>query len=211
MSGWNFLRTSDKLVGKLCELKLSELIRKGFGAWLSTHFDQKPFWEGGGAVSQDCLFCKIAAGEIPSDIVFENDRIVAFRDINPVAPVHILVIPKEHIASITHVKQEHQALMGEIVTSIQQIAEQENSTTDFGLWLTPAEMEDKPFPICISISLEAEGCSGRLIMPGLTYIDQPLDMDYNNRRYHAGTVFSFCEAQVAGIGRRDTGGRSESW
>ncbi len=76
-------------------------------------------------MSQDCLFCKIAAGEIPSDIVFENDRIVAFRDINPVAPVHILVIPKEHIASITHVKQEHQALMGEIVTSIQQIAEQE--------------------------------------------------------------------------------------
>jgi histidine triad (HIT) family protein len=82
-------------------------------------------------VNKDCLFCRIAAGEIPSDIVFENERIVAFRDINPVAPVHILVIPKEHIASMAHLKEEHQALMGEIMTSIQKLAEQEKLDDGF--------------------------------------------------------------------------------
>ncbi|HHT73135.1 MAG TPA: histidine triad nucleotide-binding protein [Firmicutes bacterium] len=82
-------------------------------------------------MNKDCLFCRIAAGEIPSDIVFENERIVAFRDINPVAPVHILVIPKEHIASMAHLKEEHQALMGEIMTSIQKLAEQEKLDDGF--------------------------------------------------------------------------------
>jgi histidine triad (HIT) family protein len=82
-------------------------------------------------VNKDCLFCRIAAGEIPSDIVFENERIVAFRDINPVAPVHVLVIPKEHIASMAHLKEEHQALMGEIMTSIQKLAEQEKLDDGF--------------------------------------------------------------------------------
>jgi histidine triad (HIT) family protein len=82
-------------------------------------------------VNKDCLFCRIAAGEIPSDIVFENERIVAFRDINPVAPVHILVIPKEHIASMAHLKEEHQALTGEIMTSIQKLAEQEKLDDGF--------------------------------------------------------------------------------
>ena len=47
----------------------------------------------------DCIFCKIANGEIPTDFLYEDDRVVAFKDLNPVAPVHILIIPKEHIAS----------------------------------------------------------------------------------------------------------------
>lgn len=77
-------------------------------------------------MSQDCLFCRIAAGEIPSDKVFENERIFAFRDINPVAPVHILVIPKEHIESIAHVEDDHQALLGEMMTVIRDLAHEEN-------------------------------------------------------------------------------------
>ena len=55
----------------------------------------------------DCLFCKIAAGEIPSDKVYENDDVLAFNDINPQAPVHILVIPKTHIDSVGEVTPEN--------------------------------------------------------------------------------------------------------
>ena len=47
----------------------------------------------------DCIFCKIASGEIPTDYIYEDDKVVAFKDINPAAPVHILIIPREHIAS----------------------------------------------------------------------------------------------------------------
>jgi len=48
----------------------------------------------------DCLFCKISSGEIPADIVYEDDRVIAFRDIHPVAPVHILIVPKTHVATM---------------------------------------------------------------------------------------------------------------
>jgi len=82
-------------------------------------------------VSKECLFCRIAAREIPSEIVFENERIIAFRDINPAAPVHILVIPKEHIESVAHLEAEHEALMGEIVISIQKLAAQEKLDEGF--------------------------------------------------------------------------------
>ena len=62
----------------------------------------------------NCLFCRIAKKEIPSKIVHEDERAVAFRDVNPVAPTHILVIPREHIASIDDVAQEHEADMGHL-------------------------------------------------------------------------------------------------
>ena len=54
----------------------------------------------------DCLFCKIIAGEIPGDIVYEDDKVLAFNDINPVAPYHILVVPKKHYESILDVNAE---------------------------------------------------------------------------------------------------------
>lgn len=50
-------------------------------------------------MSTDCIFCKIATGEIPGDIVYQNDRVTAFRDINPIAPTHVLIIPNEHVES----------------------------------------------------------------------------------------------------------------
>lgn len=74
----------------------------------------------------DCIFCKIIKKEIPSSIVYEDSEIIAFRDINPVAPVHILVIPKKHIESLIELKQEDEALIGKIYTVINKIAKQEN-------------------------------------------------------------------------------------
>lgn len=70
----------------------------------------------------DCIFCKIVAGEIPADIVFENDHVVAFRDLNPQAPLHCLVIPKKHIATINDLEPEDNALVGELFLAAKQIA-----------------------------------------------------------------------------------------
>lgn len=73
----------------------------------------------------DCLFCKIAAGEIPSAKVYEDEEILAFRDINPQAPVHILIIPKKHVASLAEVGEEDAALLGKIQVLTRKLAEQE--------------------------------------------------------------------------------------
>ena len=73
----------------------------------------------------DCLFCKIIAGEIPSSKVFENEKIYAFRDINPQAPVHVLVIPKEHIPSADAISAENSAVVARIFEAIPVIAKQE--------------------------------------------------------------------------------------
>lgn len=73
----------------------------------------------------DCIFCKIIKKEIPSSIVYEDSEILAFRDINPVAPVHILVIPKKHISSLIDLNKEDELLIGRIYTVINKIAKQE--------------------------------------------------------------------------------------
>lgn len=73
----------------------------------------------------DCLFCKIAAGEIPSTCVYQDEMIYAFRDINPQAPVHILVIPREHIPSVDGVNASNSAAVAHIFEVIPQIAKQE--------------------------------------------------------------------------------------
>ena len=72
-----------------------------------------------------CIFCRIIAGEIPSAKVYEDDRVYAFRDINPQAPVHILVIPKEHIASCAEIDESNAAIVAHIFTVIAKIAKQE--------------------------------------------------------------------------------------
>jgi histidine triad (HIT) family protein len=64
---------------------------------------------------ENCLFCKIAAGVIPSRKVYEDDQLLAFHDINPWAPVHFLMIPKQHIASMAQVTPEHEALLGRMM------------------------------------------------------------------------------------------------
>jgi histidine triad (HIT) family protein len=62
-----------------------------------------------------CLFCKIIAGEIPSSTVYEDDRIVAFNDIGPQAPMHVLVVPREHIATLNDLSAGHDGLVGEMI------------------------------------------------------------------------------------------------
>lgn len=62
----------------------------------------------------DCIFCKIGAKEIPSSIIYEDEQIMAFKDINPSAPVHILIIPKKHIASFNEVTEDDEQLLGHI-------------------------------------------------------------------------------------------------
>ena len=74
----------------------------------------------------ECLFCKMASGEIKPDVVFENERILAFRDINPQAPSHILIIPKRHIATLDQL--DDQVLAGELLLTVKQLAEQEGLT-----------------------------------------------------------------------------------
>ena len=79
-------------------------------------------------MKNDCLFCAIVAGEIPSTKVYEDDKCYAFRDINPQAPTHILVVPKEHIASVAELNEENAALAGHCLAAAAKIAEQENLT-----------------------------------------------------------------------------------
>ena len=73
----------------------------------------------------DCLFCKIIAGDIPADRVFENDRILAFRDINPQAPTHILIIPKLHIPTLNDLQPVHSELTGELIRTASELAKME--------------------------------------------------------------------------------------
>ena len=70
----------------------------------------------------DCIFCKIAAGEIPSNKVYEDDKIFVFHDLDPQAPVHILMIPKKHIASTDEIMPEDQELVGYMMTKIKDVA-----------------------------------------------------------------------------------------
>ena len=73
---------------------------------------------------EECLFCKIVKGEVPSTKVYEDEEILAFKDINPAAPIHILVIPKKHITSLAYIEKEDEALIGKIYRVINKIAEE---------------------------------------------------------------------------------------
>ena len=73
---------------------------------------------------EDCIFCKIINGEIPSKKVYEDDEIYAFEDINPAAPIHILVIPKKHITSLAYLEKEDEAIVGKIYGVINKIADE---------------------------------------------------------------------------------------
>ncbi len=74
---------------------------------------------------ENCIFCKIVAGQIPSNKVYEDEKVLAFRDIAPMAPVHILVIPKEHICSAAAITADNSSLVAHIFEVIAQIAAQE--------------------------------------------------------------------------------------
>jgi len=72
----------------------------------------------------ECLFCKIIKREIPSDIVYETDKVIVFKDIHPKAKFHLLILPKKHIISVDHLKKEERELMGELILTAQKIAKE---------------------------------------------------------------------------------------
>ena len=79
----------------------------------------------------DCLFCKIIAGEIPSAKVYENDKVYAFRDINPQAPTHVLIVPKQHLADASELTGGNAAVAADIFAAAAEIAAAEGLTNGF--------------------------------------------------------------------------------
>jgi histidine triad (HIT) family protein len=77
---------------------------------------------------ENCIFCRIVRGELPSKKVYEDDAMMAFHDIHPVAPVHFMVVPKLHIPTLAHVMPEHAELFGKIMARIPQIAREQGLT-----------------------------------------------------------------------------------
>ena len=73
---------------------------------------------------EDCIFCQIVKGKMPSKKVYEDEHVYAFHDISPAAPTHILVIPKKHIATLMDLKEEDQFLAGKVMAAIQKIAKE---------------------------------------------------------------------------------------
>jgi histidine triad (HIT) family protein len=76
-------------------------------------------------MEQDCLFCRIVAGEIPSDIIYQDERSIAFRDTNPQAPVHVLVIPREHMESLDEASQKDEAMLGHLLRVAARVANEQ--------------------------------------------------------------------------------------
>lgn len=81
-------------------------------------------------MSDDCVFCSIAAGEIPADVVAETDRWIAFRDLSPQAPTHVLVIPREHLATLNDLDSRYRELAGELLLATREVAALEGLADD---------------------------------------------------------------------------------
>jgi histidine triad (HIT) family protein len=82
-------------------------------------------------MSPDCLFCKIVRGDIPSRKIYEDDDVLAFHDIHPLAPVHFMIVPKRHIASLADCDMSHQALLGKMMAIAPRLAREQGSTDGF--------------------------------------------------------------------------------
>ena len=78
----------------------------------------------------DCIFCKIIQGKISSEFVYESETVVAFNDVNPIAPIHILIIPKVHIESMNDITEKNNIIIADIVTVAVKIAKQKNIDSD---------------------------------------------------------------------------------
>lgn len=87
----------------------------------------------------DCLFCKIISGEIPSTKVYEDETVYAFRDINPVAPTHILVVPKTHIDMLEKTSESDSDLLGKALTACAKIAKQEKLSNGYRVVINDGE------------------------------------------------------------------------
>ena len=78
----------------------------------------------------DCLFCKIRDGDIPCEIIFENDDVLAFNDVTPQAPVHVLIIPKKHISTVNDIEDVDEVIMGKLFSAGKTIASQKGLSAD---------------------------------------------------------------------------------
>lgn len=87
---------------------------------------------------QDCLFCKIAAKQIPASIVYEDDELVAFKDINPAAPVHLLLIPKVHVSSLSDCTGSHAELLGKLMALAPKLAHEHGIAVQYDADGTPS-------------------------------------------------------------------------
>jgi histidine triad (HIT) family protein len=79
----------------------------------------------------DCIFCRIVRGEIPSRKVYEDDEILAFHDVHPLAPVHFMIVPKRHVASLAECDMSHQALLGRMMAVAPRLAREQGSPDGF--------------------------------------------------------------------------------
>ena len=75
-------------------------------------------------MAEDCIFCKIIAGKIPAERVYEDEFLVAFKDIHPIAPVHVLLVPREHVESVNGISEQNQEMMGRLFTATAKLARQ---------------------------------------------------------------------------------------
>jgi histidine triad (HIT) family protein len=80
---------------------------------------------------ENCIFCKIARGEIPSKKIYQDDDVIAFHDIRPIAPVHFMVVPALHVGSLAEVTEDHQPLMGKIMVLASRLAKEQGCTDGF--------------------------------------------------------------------------------
>ncbi|MDD3095445.1 MAG: histidine triad nucleotide-binding protein [Candidatus Neomarinimicrobiota bacterium] len=81
----------------------------------------------------DCLFCRIAEKNIPADVVYEDEHVLAFRDIHPQAPLHVLIIPRKHIARVENARADERELLGRLVLAAKQIAEEQGLKSGYRL------------------------------------------------------------------------------
>jgi histidine triad (HIT) family protein len=79
----------------------------------------------------DCIFCKIVRGEIPSRKIHEDELVYAFHDVNPLAPVHFMLVPREHVVSMAELQARHEAAMGRLMVLVPRLARQEGATEGF--------------------------------------------------------------------------------
>ncbi|XXQ69482.1 histidine triad nucleotide-binding protein [Neisseriaceae bacterium B1] len=79
----------------------------------------------------DCIFCKIVDKQIPASVVYEDDEMLCFKDINPAAPVHLLLIPKVHFDSLAHAQAEHESLLGRMMMNVPKIAQEAGLNNGF--------------------------------------------------------------------------------
>ena len=82
-------------------------------------------------MDENCIFCRIVAGQVPTPKIYEDDQIVVFRDIHPAAPIHLLLVTKEHVESLMSAGPQHEALMGKMLLLAPRLAREQGSTDGF--------------------------------------------------------------------------------